>query len=61
MAFVVVSPRTNKPFRMPVDSSDSIKRRGRLVVLLKARAGVTHDGNLKSLAAASPMPMETTP
>jgi hypothetical protein len=44
---------------MPVDWRDSIRRSGRLVVLLNARAGVIQAGNLRNLTARSPIPMET--
>lgn len=45
--------------RMPAASRDWTSKRGRLVVLLKAKAGVTHFGRLKALVAPTPMARET--
>jgi len=44
--------------RIPAASRDWTSRRGRLVVLLKAKAGVTHDGSLKSFVDVTPMASE---
>jgi hypothetical protein len=46
--------------RMPAASRDWTRRRGRLVVLLKAKAGVTHDGSLKSFVAVTPIASEAS-
>ena len=53
------SPSLNIDWSMPVASSDCMRRSGRLVVLLKARAGVTHEGNLNVRDAKTPRTMET--
>jgi hypothetical protein len=45
---------------MPAASRDWTRRRGRLVVLLKAKAGVTHFGRPKSFVAATPIAREPT-
>ena len=47
-----------KDFRIPAELSDWIKRSGREVVLLKERAGVTHDGSLNSLVRMAPKSIE---
>jgi len=46
--------------RMPAASRDWTRRRGRLVVLLKAKAGVTHEGSLKSFVAVTPIASEAS-
>jgi hypothetical protein len=46
--------------RIPAASRDWTRRRGRLVVLLKAKAGVTHDGSLKSFVAVTPIASEAS-
>jgi len=44
--------------RIPVDSRDWMRRRGRAVVLLKQRAGVTQEGNLKMRVVTKPSNIE---
>ena len=44
--------------RMPVEAKDSIRRRGRAVVLLNDIAGVTQEGNLKKRVMSQPRSME---
>jgi hypothetical protein len=43
---------------MPVALSDWMSKRGRLVVLLKAKAGVVQPGSEKKRVAMTPMAME---
>ena len=44
--------------RMPVEARDSMRRRGRAVVLLKDMAGVTQEGNLKKRVISQPRSIE---
>ena len=60
MARSTTSEEESRPERMPAASRDWTRRRGRLVVLLKAKAGVTHFGRLKNLVAATPIAREAS-
>ena len=44
--------------RMPVEAKDSMRRRGRAVVLLKDVAGVTQEGSLKKRVTNQPRSIE---
>jgi hypothetical protein len=60
LARSTTSEEESREERMPAASRDWTRRRGRLVVLLKAKAGVTHLGRLKSLVAVTPMAREAS-
>jgi hypothetical protein len=60
LARSTTSEDESRPERMPAASRDWTRRRGRLVVLLKAKAGVTHFGRPKSFVAATPIAREPT-
>jgi hypothetical protein len=53
------SPSRKMVFSMPVASSAWISKRGKLVVLLKARAGVAQLGSFKKRVVTDPMATES--
>jgi len=60
LARSMTSDDESKLVKMPAASRDWISSKGRLVVLLNAKAGVTHDGSLKSLVNPHPSRREPT-
>lgn len=60
LARPMTSDDESRLVKIPAASRDWMSSRGRLVVLLKARAGVTHDGSLNALMSPHPSKREPT-